>query len=197
MAERKKIDEPASMDILELQQQVAIYRDENAYKRLFLHFYKGLIRFADTYVRQREVAEEIVSDVMLKIWTMQEALTGIRNLKVYLFKAVRNGAVNHLLKNRRYTTWDIDQLAPEIFVSAAGTPEDETIHRELKHRFAEAVSQLPPKCQMVYKLIRENNFSYREVAAILDISENTVDRHLSIAMQRLGAVLQTYRHTSG
>ena len=190
------MNEPHCMDIPELQQQVAIYRNENAYKRLFLHFYKGLIRFADTYVRQREVAEEIVSDVMLKIWTMQEALAGVRNLKVYLFKAVRNGAVNHLLKNRHYTTWDIDQLAPEAFVSA-GTPEDETIHRELAGRFAEAVSQLPPKCQMGYKLIRENSFSYREVAAILDISENTVDRHLSIAMQRLGAVLQTYRHTSG
>jgi RNA polymerase sigma-70 factor (ECF subfamily) len=183
------------MDILGLQEQVAIYRDENAYKRLFLHFYKGLIRFADTYVRQHEVAEEIVSDVMLKVWTMQGALTEIRDLKVYLFKAVRNGAINYLLKSRHYTTWDIDQVAPQTFVST-GTPEEETIHRELKRGFAEAVSQLPPKCQMVYRLIRENGFSYKDVAAILEISENTVDRHLSIAMHRLAAVLQAYGHRS-
>lgn len=184
------------MDTTLLQEQVALGRDENAYKRLFLHFYKGLIRFADTYVRQHEVAEEIVSDVMLKVWTMQEALLDVRNLRVYLFSAVRNGAINYLLKNRNYTTWDIDQVAPDTFVSPH-TPEEETIHRELKRNFAEAVSQLPPKCRMVFRLVREDSFSYKEVAAILDISENTVDRHLNIAMHRLADVLQKYRQRSG
>ena len=184
------------MDTALLQEQVALFRDESAYKRLFLHFYKGLIRFADTYVRQHEVAEEIVSDVMLRVWTMQEALLEVRNLRVYLFKAVRNTAINYLLKNRHYTTWDIDQVAPETLVSPE-TPEDEAIHRELKHGFAAAVNELPPKCRMVYKLVREDSFSYREVAAILEISENTVDRHLNIAMHRLAAVLQAYRHSGG
>lgn len=183
------------MDTILLQEQIAIYRNENAYKRLFLHFYKGLVRFAGAYVGQHEVAEEVVSDVMLKVWTMQESLLEIKNLRIYLFKAVRNGAINYLVKNRRYTVWDIDHIAPETLTSP-NTPEEEAINRELKRHFAEAVSQLPPKCQMVYKLIRENSFTYREVAAILDISENTVDRHLSIAMQRLGAVLETYRQNT-
>ncbi|MGX5819681.1 RNA polymerase sigma-70 factor [Chitinophaga lutea] len=180
------------MDTKILQEQVALHRDEDAYKRLFLHFYKGLTRFADTYVRQHEVAEEIVSDVMLKVWTLQEALLDVRNLRVYLFQAVRNAAINYLLKSRNYTTWDIDQVAPESFVSP-GTPEQETIHRELKRRLGEAVNQLPPKCRMVFKLVREDGFTYNEVASILEISENTVDRHLNIAMHRLAAVLQSYR----
>lgn len=180
------------MDITLLQEQIAISRNENAYKRLFLHFYKGLVRFADTYVRQSEVAEEIVSDAMLKVWTMQESLLGVRNLKVYLFTAVKNAAINYLVKNRNYTTWDIDHIAPETFISPT-TPEDEAISRELKHDFATAVRQLPPKCQMVYKLVREDSFTYKEVAAIMDISENTVDRHLNIAMRRLAEVLKTHR----
>lgn len=180
------------MDIAYLQQQTAIYRDENAYKRLFLHFYNGLTRFAITYVKQPEIAEEVVSDVMLQIWTMKEALNNVQNLKVYLFTAVRNTAINYLVKKRNYTTWDIDQIAPGN-MDAPLTPEDVTIDRELKEHFAIAISKLPPKCQMVYKLVRENNFSYKEVAAIMDISENTVDRHLNIAMHRLTDVLHFHR----
>lgn len=180
------------MDITLLQEQIATFRNEGAYKQLFLHFYKGLVRFADTYVRQNEVAEEIVSDAMLKVWTMKEALLGVRNLKVYLFTAVKNAAINYLVKNRNYTTWDIDNIAPGTFVSYL-TPEEVTISRELKNDFAKAIRQLPPKCQMVYKLVREDSFSYKEVATIMEISENTVDRHLNIAMRRLADVFKSYR----
>lgn len=180
------------MDITLLQEQIAIFRNEGAYKQLFLHFYKGLVRFADTYVRQNEVAEEIVSDAMLKVWTMKESLLGVRNLKVYLFTAVKNAAINYLVKNRNYTTWDIDNIAPGTFVSYL-TPEDVAINRELKDHFAKAIRQLPPKCQMVYKLVREDSFSYKEVATIMEISENTVDRHLTIAMRRLADVFKSYR----
>jgi RNA polymerase sigma-70 factor (ECF subfamily) len=123
---------------------------------------------------------------------MKEALLGIRNLKVYLFTAVKNAAINYLVKNRNYTTWDIDNIAPGTFVSYI-TPEDVVISRELKNDFAIAIRQLPPKCQMVYKLVREDSFSYKEVATIMEISENTVDRHLNIAMRRLADVFKSYR----
>jgi RNA polymerase sigma-70 factor (ECF subfamily) len=45
---------------------------------------------------------------------------------------------------------------------------------------------------MVYKLIREDGFSYKETGAILAISEKTVDRHLSKAMQRLRDAVKVY-----
>ena len=183
------------MDITLLQEQIAIFRNEGAYKQLFLHFYKGLVRFTDTYVRQNEVAEEIVSDAMLKVWTMKEGLLGVHNLKVYLFTAVKNAAINYLIKNRNYTTWDIDNIAPETFVSYL-TPEQVTISRELKSDFAKAIRLLPPKCQMVYKLVREDSFTYKEVATIMEISENTVDRHLNIAMRRLADVFKSYRSST-
>ncbi|MBO9153495.1 RNA polymerase sigma-70 factor [Chitinophaga sp. GCM10012297] len=183
------------MDIALLQEQVAVYRNEEAYKQLFLHFYKGLVRFADTYVRQGEVAEELVSDAILKVWTMKEGLLNIHNLKVYLFKSVKNAAINYLVKNRNYIVCDIDNIAPASFVSYL-TPEDIYIGRELKNDFAKAISQLPPKCQMAYKLVREEKFSYKEVAAIMEISENTVDRHLNIAMRRLADVFKTHRGSS-
>jgi RNA polymerase sigma-70 factor (ECF subfamily) len=114
---------------------------------------------------------------------------------VYLFTAVRNTSINYLVKSRHYTTWDIDQVAPEHFAGPL-TPEELAIGRELKQLFATAIAKLPPKCQMVYKLVREDRFTYREVADIMDISENTVDRHLNIAMHRLSETLQAHRKNS-
>ena len=51
---------------------------------------------------------------------------------------------------------------------------------------------LPPKCQMVYKLVREDGLSYREVSVIMNISENTVDRHLNNALHKLIKAVKLY-----
>jgi len=76
------------MDITTLQEKIALKKDEIAYKQLFLNFYSGLLRFSMVYVKQREIAEEIVSDTLLKVWTMDVALIEISNLKGYLYSAV-------------------------------------------------------------------------------------------------------------
>ena len=63
---------------------------------------------------------------------------------------------------------------------------------ELHHSIILAVKKLPPKCQMVYKLIREEGFTYKEVAQLLDISSNTVDRHLNNALHKLIHTVKEY-----
>lgn len=178
-------------EIKPLLQRIAFERDERAYKLLFLHFHKSLRRFAYSYVKQQDAAEEIISDVFMKLWLMNETLADITNIKVYLFTAVKNTAMNYLAKNRKYTSWDIDAITPEFDLSVY-TPEDLLLRQELQQTIAATIRSLPPKCQMAYTLVRENGFTYKEVAAIMDISENTVDRHLGIAMRKLGESVKTY-----
>jgi RNA polymerase sigma-70 factor (family 1) len=174
-----------------LQISVALQRDERSYKKLFLIYYKPLFRFAFSICKNNEAAEEIVSDVMVKIWTMKEDLAGIQNLKVYLFRAIRNTAFNYLSSHQKYTSWDIDNLDIELD-SDLCQPEETALKKELSQKILAAVRQLPPKCQMVYKLVREDGFSYREVAAIMEISEKTVDRHLNIALHKLTESMKFY-----
>jgi RNA polymerase sigma-70 factor (ECF subfamily) len=174
--------EPA--DINRLQKLIASERDESAYKTLFFHFYKPLFRFAYSFTKSKESAEEIVSDVMMKIWSMKAELAEINNLKVYLFRAIKNTSINYLSKTSNSTSWDIEHINAELYLDLY-TPEDFTICEELRKRIQTAIKELPPKCQMVYKLVREDGFSYKEVASILEISENTVDRHLNNALHKL------------
>lgn len=178
-------------DINYLQREVAYNRNETAYKLLFLKFYKRLTGFAFTFVKSKEAAEEIVSDVMLNIWTMREKLADVVKLDVYLFTATRNTSINYLSKHSKYTSWDIDNIPVELDVTLYNL-EDAILQAELRKKITAAVHSLPPKCQMAYKLVREEGFTYKQVAAIMEISENTVDRHLNIAMEKLTASVKGY-----
>lgn len=184
----KKIDE---CEVRLLQLNVAHHRDEHAYKKLFLFYHPTLYRFAYSICKSNEAAEEIVSDVMVKIWTMKSDLAAITNLRVYLFKAIRNATFNYLARNQKYSSTQIEQLNIELD-SNLYQPEEAALKKELAQKVMAAVQSLPPKCQMVYKLVREDGFTYREVAAIMDISEKTVDRHLNIALHKLMEHMKCY-----
>jgi RNA polymerase sigma-70 factor (ECF subfamily) len=86
----------ASHHIQELQQRIALYDDQPAYKELFALFNRSLQQFAVSFVRSPEVAEEIVSDVFIKVWKKRAGLHRIHNLKLYLFISARNTAFNYL-----------------------------------------------------------------------------------------------------
>jgi RNA polymerase sigma-70 factor (ECF subfamily) len=72
----------------------------------------------------------------------------------------------------------------------APSPESLLITRELQTRVQEAIDQLPPRCKLIFKLIKEDGLSYKEVAAILEISVKTVDAQLCLAFKKLALILQ-------
>lgn len=174
-----------------LQQKVAFERDEQAYKELFFHFYQPLIRFALGFLKVREASEEVVSDVLLKVWALGEGLDEIDNLAVYLFRATRNRSLNYIRDNQKHTSLSLD-LLDHSFRYPHSDPEDCLLQNEWKEQMRSAVAGLPPKCQMVYKLVREAGLSYKEVAAVMNISENTVDRHLNNALHKMIKSMKAY-----
>ena len=74
---------------MSLQKKMSLLKDEDSYRQLFYHFYPILLSFCTTILNNKEDAEEVVSEVLLKVWTMGEELDDIENLTVYLFTADR------------------------------------------------------------------------------------------------------------
>src|SRR5215216_5335521 len=85
----------------ELQRRIALYDDEPAYKEIFFYYYSPLIRFAQSLLNDRQYAEEVVSDVMMKIWEKRKNLPAISNLRVYLYVSTKNTALNYLAKQKK------------------------------------------------------------------------------------------------
>jgi RNA polymerase sigma-70 factor (family 1) len=178
-----------------IQYKIAVNRDEHAYKHLFLSFHKPLIRFAFTYVKNNEAAEEVVSDVFMKIWDLKQKLADIENLKVYLFTATKNTSLNYLAKYEKYTVWDLENVEVKLDEHIYN-PEEILLKHEFRDKVLHAIKELPPKCQMAYKLIREDGLTYKEVAEILNISVNTVENHMTAALHKLARALKAYIHSA-
>jgi RNA polymerase sigma-70 factor (family 1) len=171
-----------------LQERIARYDDQFAYKELFVAFYNPLLLFALSFVKSKEQAEEIVSDVFISIWEKRKRIDSINNLKVYLFVATKNTALNYLSRQNKTVITDIDDVAVELR-SIYFDPEQLLITAEMISRIKEAINQLPPKCRIIFKLVKEDELKYREVAEILDISIKTVENQVSIALKKIGSAI--------
>lgn len=177
--------------IAELQYQVGRYEDPVAYKSLFFLLFPSLQNFAYSIVKSRMVAEEIASDILLDVWVRRNKLIEIENLKLYLFVSVKNASLARLKQENKYSKFSIESLDVE-FVSDYISPQDSTELHELEEVIARAVKELPPSCQLIYKLAKEDRLRYKDIAQLLDLSVKTIDNQLSIAIKRIAEALKLH-----
>lgn len=174
-------------NIKELQIQVARYGDEQAFSALFRLLYDRLLRFCIQYVQSKEAAEEIVSDVFVKIWNRRVDLLQIDNLEVYLFVCIKNHSLNYLEQYSSLRITPIDNGFSQL--SASADPEKEMEWKEMLVKLDKEINRLPDQCRKVFKLIKEEGFKYKDVAAILNISPRTVETQLFRAVRKLNEAI--------
>lgn len=173
----------------ELQLRIA-QDDEAAFTQLYLMFGQKLNQFSFSLVRSKELAEEVVEDVFVQLWTRRSQISEIENLTVYLYVAVKNRSLNALSQKATELV-----SAPFDFLDTAASefatdPYQLMITSEMMNRMQEAIDSLPPRCKMIFKLIREDGLRYKEVAEILNISVNTIDAQMAIAVKKICLALQ-------
>ena len=77
------------------------YKDDSAaYKDLFLLYHKRLVSFSSTITHSKESAEEVVSDVFMKLWTNRKALAAVENFHLYVYIITKNLSINSILKEK-------------------------------------------------------------------------------------------------
>jgi RNA polymerase sigma-70 factor (family 1) len=182
----------APQEILSLQRKMSYLQDEDSYRKLFYHFYPVLLSFCTTILNNKEDAEEVVSEVMLKVWTMGPDLEHVENLTVYLFKAARNKAYDVLrTKNRKVLTVAISDQMQENIIDK-NSPESEYSRGELEQYISKIIRALPTQAQLVYRLVKEQGLAYKQVTEILGISVNTAETHMRLALKKIRTALDAY-----
>jgi RNA polymerase sigma-70 factor (ECF subfamily) len=178
-------------DVTILSLKVSEQDDERAFEQIFLHFYPRLFSFALTYLKNRDWAAEVVEDVLIHLWEHRKVLPAIRNLTYYLYVATKNGALNCLKKNRREATIDLDEARTSA-MQFHRHPENILISEEIIREIEKAISALPGKCQLIFRLVKEEGLKYREVADLLAISIKTVEAQMTIALRKIQETLPQY-----
>jgi RNA polymerase sigma-70 factor (ECF subfamily) len=179
------------VEIPELQKKIALYDDMKSYRQLYDLFFYRLNRTAYTFVKSKEAAEEIVSDVFIKIWQMRSRLTEIENLKVYLYTITKNLSLNYITRHYKNPEVSLDTMHLETAIDL-NTPEELCISSDIIKKIRMAVDELPPKCRIILQLVKEDELKYKEVAAILNISELTVRNQVAIAVKKMSRILPSY-----
>jgi RNA polymerase sigma-70 factor (family 1) len=164
--------------------RIASEDDAVAYKQLFQLYHPRLFHFAYSITHSKETAEEIVSDVFLKIWIKRKSLIKIQNKQLYLYICTKNHAINRLIKDKKNKVFSLDECLVEIH-SIYFDPEQLMITAEMVRKVHQAINQLPPKCQMIFKLVKEDGLKYKEVAELLSISPKTVENQMTIALRKM------------
>jgi RNA polymerase sigma-70 factor (ECF subfamily) len=168
--------------------------DQKKFRQLMELTSDELLWFAIGFLKNKEIAEEIVSDVYVNIWNNRSQLEKINNLKSYLFTSVRNGCVSHLRKVKNEKIISIDSVKEFSFIPFEG-PEEGLVEKEIIEQIYEAIETLPCKCKMVFTLAKINGLKYKEIAEVLDITEKTVNNHLVLAVKKITELLNVTKKT--
>jgi RNA polymerase sigma-70 factor (ECF subfamily) len=165
-------------------ERVALFNDEQAFEKLFLHFNSDLYRLAFSFVKSKDIAEEIISDSFVNIWRNRARLLKIENIKLYLYVSVKNLSIKYLSRNKAGALVNLDDILIDSISSASPPPDDQLVSKEISRIIDEAVNDLPPRCRLIFTLVREHGLKYKEVSQLLNISVKTIDAQMAIAAKR-------------
>jgi RNA polymerase sigma-70 factor, ECF subfamily len=158
--------------------------DVKAYRELFDTFHTDLCRFAMQYVRDEDIAKEIVQDFFVNFWIKREALSINSSLSSYLYSSIRHRSLNYLRDNKRFSKLELNEEIPDNTNNNFAL-SGEIDAKDLNKNILEAIEELPPKCRTVFKLSREEELTYKEIAEKLNISIKTVETQMGIAFKKL------------
>lgn len=156
-----------------------------AYNELFGRYAKLLYRQAAGYVKNTMDAEELVMDLLFNLWQKRGhlQLAAGNNVRAYLMHAMRNRIINYLQKNIPLTN-PIDILEEDKLVESRQA-DYSVISKDMDTVYRSKLDKLSPQRLKVFKLSREENLSYAEIAQRMNLSVNTVENYMVSALSTL------------
>lgn len=162
--------------------------DQSAFTEIYKRYWQKLFTVAANKINDLEEAREIVQNIFISLWNRREQLEIKGTLGNYLAVSVKYRVINVLDKQNNHQKYLDSLTASDIDDSTQQWLE----FMELKERLAILVAELPEKCRLVFELSREQGYSQREIAEKLEISEKTVEGHLTKAIKTLRTGLNNF-----
>ena len=156
---------------------------DQAFTEIYTRYWEKLLFIAGVKLRNFHLAEELVQDIFLDIWHRRFEIEIHGSLEAYLAVAMKYKVINAQVRIKRQADhkerigWQLDE--------ADNSTEQQLAFDELKERLSKHVARLPEKCRITYQLSKDHGLSHKEIARQLNISEKTVESHISRAIKSL------------
>ena len=159
------------------------------FEKIFNDHYSNLCAYANNFLKDLDAAEEVVQEVLFKLWTNRESIVINTSIQSYLFRAVRNASLNvikHVNVREDYKAQNEYEMGDSL------SSEDEMIVSELEQKIRATIDQLPIERKKIFILSRYEGLKYKEIADKLNLSVSTVENQMVKALKFLRTELKDY-----
>lgn len=157
---------------------------EKAFEWLFKAHFDSLHAYAYTFLKDDEVAEEIVQNVFCRIWEKRYQLKTDGSLKAYLYRAVHNESLNYLKHQKVKASFGV-YYAGQLQQDEEENASRKLMTAELQQRIDNAISELPQQCRIIFQLSRFELLKYQQIADHMGLSVKTVENQMGKALRMM------------
>lgn len=168
---------------IELQMEIAS-GNEKAFKIFFEKNRVKLFNYLFSIVKSKEIAEEIVIDVFVKIWMGRDWIAEIQNIDAFLHKVAYNKALDFLRVASRNAALQ-KLVRQEMEATKEREADFKVLEQECREIINQAILQLSPRRRKIFTLSRVEGLTYDEIAQQLQLSRNTVRNSMSEAIRSI------------
>ena len=175
MCEYKKLSDTELVALLQS-------RDNNAFSEIYDRYWPSLVLHANRMVRDEDLAKDIVQEIFTQL-LQQETLHMHDTLTHYLYRAVRNRILNKIKHDKVKINYAADFLN---YAKNPGTLADEELTvKELSLAIESEIQKMPAAMKEIFILSRKQYLTQKEIAKMLNLSENTVNNQIQRAIKKL------------
>jgi RNA polymerase sigma-70 factor (ECF subfamily) len=154
-----------------------------SFKIIYRHYYNPLLFFARKFLSNLNEAEEVLSEVFLKLWNKRKDITINSSFQSFLYASVRNKCLDFIRKNsnRKFES----QESASHLISDTTSPDDLMDSADLFYRIEAEIESLPEKRKEIFKMSRNEGLKYNEIAERLGVSIKTVETQMGRSLKHL------------
>lgn len=164
--------------------------DQQAFCTLYSLYREQLTFFAIKFLKSSEYAEDIVQDTFTHIWLGRKFIQPDVPFSAYLYAIVKNRVLNQLRSLERQHL--LEEHLQQHAMDYTEDTQHEILSRDLKEVIQQAFETLTPRQQEIFRLSREGQLSYKDIANRLGISVHTVHEHITTCLQTIRQYLVKY-----
>lgn len=161
---------------------------EAALETMFRAHSLAMCRYANGILNDQDEAKEMVQQVFIELWEKRNQIEIRVSLRSYLYRSVHNRCLNAIKAKKKFNH-DIEMHDLKMYSASSDAALK---YRELKEKTERAISSLPPQCERIFRMSREEHLKYAEIAQLLELSVKTVENQMGKALKQLRAALQDY-----
>lgn len=166
--------------------------------RLFTEYQALFVRFAQTYLCDKALSEDIVVESIVYYWERRRQMAADSNIPAYILEVVKHKCLNCL--RHQHIRQDVEQHMQSHFrqvqalriASLEACDPQELFRREAQQLIKEALDEMPEKTRAIFVMSRYEDKTYQEIADLLQVSVKSVEFHISKALKILRIKLKDY-----